>query len=215
MIPLFSGPTASNTLRTSTNTLTHNTQPYSSQWRAAEQDCISTCFSGKETRELYEQCVQETNSCRYINFMSHHHPRTMSGVISSLKRRVNEIRDPQLRSSEINHLKKAFKANGYPRNVITQTIRRWKPLQESQNQDEQQKPNILYLPYVRNTLEEIERECRKLGVKIVFRSYGTLWQTLMRVKTPVEDLEKTCMRPLAWIVTRAKRRDLKKQIVEH
>ena len=43
---------------------------------------------------------------------------------------------------------------------------------------------------MRNTSEEIEREFRKLGVKVVFRSYGTLRQTLMRVKTPIEDLEK-------------------------
>ena len=43
---------------------------------------------------------------------------------------------------------------------------------------------------MRNTSEEIEREFRKLGVKVVFRSHGTLWQTLMRIKTPIEDLEK-------------------------
>ena len=84
-------------------------------------------------------------------------------------------------------LRKAFVANSYPRSVITQTIRRRKsPPQENQNQDEpQEKPKILYLPYIRNTSEEIERECRKLRVKAVFKSYGTLRQALMKVKTPM------------------------------
>ena len=69
-----------------------------------------------------------------------------------------------------------------------ETLKSWK---WACNPDKpQEKLKILYLPYIRNTSEEIERECRKLGVKAVFKSYGTLRQALMEVKTPREDLEK-------------------------
>ena len=40
---------------------------------------------------------------------------------------------------------------------------------------------------MKNTSEEIERECRKLGVRTVF---STLRQVLMKVKTPREDIVK-------------------------
>ena len=108
-----------------------------------------------------------THTDRYINFASHHHhPRTKSGVISCSKRRADESCDPQLKSSEINHLKTAFIANGYPRSMITQAMGRHKQRRENQEQEEpHEKPKILYLPYIKNTSEEIERECRRIGVK--------------------------------------------------
>ena len=69
--------------------------------------------------------------------------------------------------------------------------------------------------------EEIERECRKLGVKVVSKSHGTLQQALMKVKTPREDLEKKdvvyevpCMDCDTSYIGETKR-DLKKRIMEH
>ena len=53
-----------------------------------------------------------------------------------------------------------------------------------------EKSKVLFLPYIRNTSEEIERECKKLGVKVVVSSSGTLQQTLIKVKTPREDMKK-------------------------
>ena len=75
--------------------------------------------------------------------------------------------------------------------------------------------------YVRNMTEEIKRECGKLGVKLVFKSHGTLWQALMKVKTPRDDLEKKdvvyevpCMDcDVRYIGMTGK--DLKKRIMEH
>ena len=88
--------------------------------------------------------------------------------------------------------------------MIARTIGRQKPPQENQNRDEpQERPKILYLPYVRNTSEEIERDGRKSGVKVVFKLYGTIWQALTRVKTPREDLEKKDVVYELWTVTQA------------
>ena len=67
------------------------------------------------------------------------------------------------RTAEINHLKKAFETNGYPRRVIRQTMhRRGKEPRNDQDEPEE-KPKVLYLPYVRNTSEEIEREMQEVG----------------------------------------------------
>ena len=78
-----------------------------------------------------------------------------------------------------------------------------------------------YLPYIKNTSEEIERECRRFGVKVVFKSYGTLRQALVKVKTPREDLEKKdvvyevpCMDCDKSYIGETGR-NLKKWIVEH
>jgi hypothetical protein len=59
-----------------------------------------------------------THTDRYNNFASHHHPRTKTGVISCLRKRADEICRRHLKTSEINYLRKAFEANGYPRKVI-------------------------------------------------------------------------------------------------
>ena len=91
---------------------------------------------------------------------------------------------------------KTFMTNGYPRNMIEKTMRR--PTRQRDQEGEpqrdpeeaQEKPKVLFLPYVKNTSEEIERECRKLGVRTVFKTHGTLRQALMKVKTPREDVEK-------------------------
>jgi hypothetical protein len=50
------------------------------------------------------------------------------------------------------------------------------------------KPKVLYVPYIRGMSERIERGCKDLGVRTVFKSRHTLRQTLMNVKskTPEE-----------------------------
>ena len=51
------------------------------------------------------------------------------------------------------------------------------------------RPKVLYLPYVKHTSELIQRACRRLGVRVVFKSHGTLHRTLMRVKNARPELK--------------------------
>ena len=46
---------------------------------------------------------------------------------------------------------------------------------------------MMYLPYVKKTSELIQRVCSRLAV---FKSYGTLRQTLVKVKNPRDELKK-------------------------
>ena len=49
---------------------------------------------------------------------------------------------------------------------------------------------MIYLPYVQQTSEHIQRICRQIGVKAVFKSQGTLREALMKVKNPRPQLLK-------------------------
>ena len=89
-------------------------------------------------------------------------------------------------------LQSAFEANGYPRRVIQRTLRQ-PPHPTTRGTDmgrEQEKPILLVLPYLKNTSEAIQRTCKQLGIKTVFKSQGTLHQTLTRVKTPRPEMKK-------------------------
>ena len=53
--------------------------------------------------------------------------------------------------------------------------------------NETEGPKQLCLPYVQGVGEKIERGCRKLGVQAVFNSGNKLRQSLMRVKTAIDE----------------------------
>ena len=87
--------------------------------------------------------------------------------------------------------------------------------QASQNQ------KVIYLPYVQHTSEHIQRICKQVGVKAVFKSRGTLREALMKVKIPRPQLlkkgvvyEVPCMDCSSTYIGETGR-TLKKRLVEH
>jgi len=176
----------------------------------------------KETKLSTKVYRKITHTDRYINFNSYHHPRVKSGVISCLKNRAERVCDPEHLKAEMVHLKKTFKANGYPPGLISKSLRKRNHHQPSQdNTTVQEKPKLLYLPYVRRTSEHIQRVCKQIGVKTVFKSGGTLRRFLMKVKDPRPPLLKKgvvyrvpCMDcNMSYIGETG--RNLKKRLVEH
>jgi hypothetical protein len=57
-----------------------------------------------------------------------------------------------------------------------------KPNQHKSTDDDSTDTKMLFLPYVRGVSERIETVFHQLNIKMVFKSNGTLRQTLMRVK---------------------------------
>ena len=53
-----------------------------------------------------------------------------------------------------------------------------------------ERPRTLFLPYVQGVSERIERVCRGLNDRPVFKSRGTLRQLLVRVKAPRPEVER-------------------------
>ena len=144
---------------------------------------------GKFSTGVYRK-ITHTN--RYINYASHHHPKTKTGVIACLRNRAEKVCDQQSLESELSHLKKTFRANGYPPGLISQELHREspQPTQSNTNNQENQDQKVIYLPYVQQTSEHIQRICRQIGVKAVFKSQGTLREALMKVKNPRPQLLK-------------------------
>ena len=92
---------------------------------------------------------------------------------------------------------------------------------ESITSEETEKPPILLLPYVEGVSEKIEIACKRMGVRTVFKSNGTLRKALTKVKTKTTNYEKTgvvyripCQDCKASYVGETKR-TLQKRITEH
>ena len=81
---------------------------------------------GKLSTGVYRKI---THTDRYINYASHHHPKTKTGVIACLRNRAEKVSDQQSLESELSHLKKTFRANGYPPGLISQELHREPPSQ--------------------------------------------------------------------------------------
>ena len=85
--------------------------------------------------------------------------------------------------TEISHLRRTFRANGYPARLINKGLSQPKssqPAEEEGTSGGRQK--LFYLPYVQHTSKHI-RVCSQIGVKVVFKLRVTFRETLMRVKT--------------------------------
>ena len=89
------------------------------------------------------------------------------------------------------HTLRVFESNGYP-SVFVRWVLDQPPTRNNGSADkieeEESKPQVLYLPYVQGVSEKIECGCRNLGVRTVFKSRHTFRQTLINVKsrTPKE-----------------------------
>lgn len=130
-----------------------------------------------------------TNTDRYIHYSSNHQRRVLRGTLCSMRDRAHNLCRDSTVEEELTHLSRVFQSNGYPSKFVrrvldkppTRNIRRVG--EEEEAEKEENKPKILYLPYVRGVNERIERGCKNLGVRTVFKSRHTLRQTLMNVKS--------------------------------
>ena len=105
-----------------------------------------------------------------------------------LKNRAINICTKRNKTEELEHLEKVFRQNGYPKKVIQRALHRPpkpnnpEPMNEAEESEDRTDTKKIFLPYVKGVSERIEKVCRQLNIKTVFKSNGTLRQTLMRVK---------------------------------
>ena len=78
----------------------------------------------------FKLCCMKIHTERYLNFCSHHHSRTCTGVVKTLKHRALSICVPSKQQEELQHLRSLFGRNGYPERVIDPIMRRSRPIQE-------------------------------------------------------------------------------------
>ena len=60
---------------------------------------------------------------RYLNFHSNHHPRVKAAVITTLKRRAEDLCNEQNLTREKKILERGFKFNGYPESLTRRILK--------------------------------------------------------------------------------------------
>ena len=89
-----------------------------------------------------------THTDRYLNYRSHHHPKTKTGIVSCLKRRAENIcLDENSRIDEINRLEDVFLTNGFPQKRIQAALHA-KP-RSTPREDSDTDTKTLVLPYIK------------------------------------------------------------------
>ena len=119
----------------------------------------------------------------------------------------------------MHHLEEVFIANGYPESTVRRAFSS-APRSRGKDADEDTaKP--MFLPYVREVSEKLEKVCAPLGVKTIFRPQKTLRSIVMQVKqkTPMEKrinvvYEVPC-RDCQLTYIEETRSTMKKKIMEH
>ena len=172
--------------------------------REEESKCkipfLDTMVERKERTVTTTVYRKPTHTDRYLHFLSHHHGKQLLSTICSLRDRAHNVCGKSERGRELSHLTGVFHTNGYPKPLVRRTLSRTPPSSSKEecrvkNEDDDdnteiEQPKILCLPYIKGVSEKIERGCRQLGVRAVFKSGHKLRQSLMRVKTAIKDEEK-------------------------
>ena len=146
----------------------------------------------RETRLSTAVYSKHTHTDRYIPFHSHHHHRTIMGVLRCMRNRAHQICDSTSEEPELQHLQSVLQANSFPEDLVKKTLScRPHLAHPSSEHADEDPPMIMCLPYIQGLSEKLERVCSPLGVKTVFEPVRTLRQHPMRIKTCIPEERKT------------------------
>ncbi|XP_047998166.1 uncharacterized protein LOC125235611 [Leguminivora glycinivorella] len=70
---------------------------------------------GTLTHTVYRK---PTHTDRYLNALSHHHPRHLQSVVSSLVNRAYDLCDPEYLKDELSHIQEVLRRNGVNQNTV-------------------------------------------------------------------------------------------------
>ena len=82
-----------------------------------------------------------THTDRYIPFHSHHHPRTVTGVLRGMRDRAHRICDSTSKQQELQHLQDVFQANGFPKSLVKKTLSQHGPPPTTEVTNDDSPPN--------------------------------------------------------------------------
>ena len=132
---------------------------------------------------------KKTHTDRYLNFKSHHPAKVFRGVVQCLRVSAEKVCGELKRWQEIQHIKQAFMANGYPGAVVKDSLK-GRTTPTTTTVESETPPKFLHIPYIKGVSERIEKICKPLGVKTVTSSRSTLRSSLVNVKQPRPDRKK-------------------------
>ncbi|XP_063390073.1 uncharacterized protein LOC134675675 [Cydia fagiglandana] len=94
---------------------------------------------GTLTHTVYRK---PTHTDRYLNALSHHHPRHLQSVVTSLVNRAHDLCDPEYLESEMSHIQEVLRRNGYK-------VKKWQPRRKARRKRPDVSRQPAFLPYVK------------------------------------------------------------------
>ena len=87
-------------------------------YKIAFLDVLVTRNADRLATSVYRK---PTHTVRCIPFNSHHHPKTITGVMRGMKDRAHRVCDPSSKPKEL-YLDEVFQANGFPTHLVKKTL---------------------------------------------------------------------------------------------
>lgn len=109
-----------------------------------------------------------THTDRYLNASSHHHPRHLQSVSRSLLDRAYALCDAENLPSELSHVQKVLRQNGYKVSDPSQTRRK----QKRTTIDVCRQP--AYMPYIKGVTDNMGTLLKNYSIKTVFTPHSKL-----------------------------------------
>ena len=144
---------------------------------------------GSITVSVYRKA---TNTDRYLDFKSHHHPQHKHSVMRTLMDRAKNI--PSMEEEVLRETKRvveALAANNYPANFIHSG----RQLNRQQEMNDTDHRGLVILPYARGFSERVANILRGFNVKVAHKPIRTISSIL---KKPKDKIEKEASRGIVY-----------------
>ncbi|XP_059049894.1 uncharacterized protein LOC131844916 [Achroia grisella] len=120
-----------------------------------------------------------THTDRYLHATSHHHPRHLDSVVSSLVNRAYDLCDKIQIKEELLHVEGVLRNNGYNIDISRWRHKHNKSSRPKSCKVERQKT---FLPYIKGVTDKISRLLSKYSVDTVFTPHRKIKQMLRSPK---------------------------------
>lgn len=132
---------------------------------------IEVRHDGSLSHSVYRK---PTHTDRYLNAGSHHHPRHLDAVVTSLTNRAYDLCDEDHLQGELKHVQSVLRKNGYD-------VKPHKPRHKRQPRVKVERQPA-FLPYVKGVTDTIGKLLNKLSIRTVFTPNTKIAQLLRSPK---------------------------------
>ena len=133
-----------------------------------------------------------THTDQYLHFRLHHPLEHKLSVVRTLLHGSEIVSDPEDRSEEVEHVKKALRNCGYQDwAFFSASNKREKATTQGKDPVSKNRTPTVTLPYIEGSSEKLRRAFNTAGVPTAFKPYRTLWQTLVSPKDKSDKLKQS------------------------
>ena len=154
---------------------------------------LDTCVLLQDDGSLETKVYRKpTHTDQYLNWESNHHLEHKRSVVRTLLRRAEKVVSrEQDRKTEVKHIKKVLKVNGY-KSWIFKLPKRKKTAndQEEPGPGTPKKKTPVALPYIKGLSEKLQRIFRQHGISSFHKPFNNLRSFIVKPKDSCEKMKK-------------------------